>query len=89
MKFLDRDVRNWCENRGNKINKFDKKEGNIICLSPKHLRLIKKLLKIDRAFKIEVEVGNVVVVFFLGEGKTGAPAEKPQAMELVKEGIYF
>ena len=33
-------------------------------MSPKHLRLIKKLLKIDRAFKIEVEVGNVVVVFF-------------------------
>ena len=46
------------------INKFDKKERKVICLSPKHFRLIKKLFKGDRAFKIEVEVGNVVVVFF-------------------------
>ena len=27
----------------------------------------------------------LLLLFFLGEGKTGAPAEKPPAMELVKE----
>ena len=45
-------------------------------MSPKHLRLIKKLLKIDRAFKIEVEVGNVVVVFFFRRGKNWSTRRK-------------
>jgi len=27
----------------------------------------------------------MLLLFFLGKGKTGAPAEKPPALELVKE----
>ena len=51
--------------------------------APKHLRLIKKLFKSDCAFKIEVEVGNVVVVFFR-KGKNRSSRRKASGIGACK-----
>ena len=52
----------------------------------KHLRLIEKLFKSDRAFILRSKL-KLEMLFFLGEGKTGAPAEKTLPMELEKDPI--
>ena len=46
----------------------------VICIPTEHLRVHNNSLKRVRAFKIELEFGNIV---FLGERKTGVPREKP------------
>ena len=47
---------------------------NLICLSSKHLGVLKNLFKRVCAFQIDLEFASVV---FRGEGKTGVPGEKP------------
>ena len=46
---------------------------NLICLSSKHLGVLKNLFKHVCAFQINLEFASVVV---RGEGKTGVPGEK-------------
>ena len=52
----------------------------------KHLRLIEKLFKSDRAFILRSNL-KLEMLFFLGEGKSGAPAEKPLTLELEKDPV--